>query len=179
MRFYNLSSLLIRAMMIRSRHAASLARSNLRCLAAPPIRTPTSLAWANGSKRNALCLPVAMEKNHLALALRRPLSTSVQRYQSGGASPYDQIDKKHELALEREKLEVHPDEVSTASSVHGVFSEKGVEEPETSEDMLAGVKEDLVGFVTGRARRRLGTDAINPRKPSRIHSHSMKCLGKP
>ena len=133
--------------MIRTRHAASLARSNLRCLAAPPTRTATSLAWANGSKANALRVPVAKKHHHLALAIRRQLSTSVQRYQSGGASPYDHIDKKHELALEREKLEAHPDEVSEASSVHGVFSEKGVEEPEKDEDMLAGVKEDLVGYL--------------------------------
>ena len=165
--------------MIRSRHAASLARSNLRCLATPPARTATSLAWANGSKPNALRVPVAKKHCDLALAICRPFSTSVQRYQSGGASPYDQIDKKHELALEREKLEVHPDEVSTASSVHGVFSEKGVEEPEKSEDMLAGVKEDLVGFLTDRDRRMLTADAIDERKRSRIHSLSMKCPARP
>lgn len=166
-------------MMIRSKHAAALARSNLRCLATPPTRTATSLAWANGSRANGLGVPTAKRYYDLALAVRRPLSTSVQRYQSGGASPYDHIDKKHELALEREKLEAHPDEVSEASSVHGVFSEKGVEEPEKNEDMLAGVKEDLVGFMTGRAGRMLAADAIDQRKRSRIHSHSMKCPAKP
>lgn len=116
-------------------------------------------------------MPVAKKHHDLALAIRRQLSTSVQRYQSGGASPFDHIDKKHELALEREKLEAHPDEVSEASSVHGVFSEKGVEEPERNEDMLAGVKEDLVGFMADRAGRILTADAIDQRKRSRIHSH--------
>lgn len=140
--------------MIRLRHAASLARSNFRCLATPPTRTATSLAGANGSKPNALRAPVAKNQYDVSLAIRRPLSTSVQRYQSGGTSPYDQIDKKHELALEREKLEVHPDEVSEASSVHGVFSEKGVEEPEQSEDMLAGVRSDLVCFLCSLAPNR-------------------------
>ena len=46
--------------------------------------------------------------------------------------------------MEREKMEAHPNEVSAVSSVHQVFGEKGVEEPEKEEDMLAGVKEDLV-----------------------------------
>ena len=44
-----------------------------------------------------------------------------------------------------EKLEPNPEEVSTTSSVHQVFHEKGVEEGEKDEDMLAGVKADLVG----------------------------------
>ncbi|MDI1491863.1 MAG: hypothetical protein OHK93_003074 [Ramalina farinacea] len=148
-------------MMIRSKHAAALARSNLRCLATPPTRTATSLAWANGSRANGLGVPTAKRYYDLALAVRRPLSTSVQRYQSGGASPYDHIDKKHELALEREKLEAHPDEVSEASSVHGVFSEKGVEEPEKNEDMLAGVKEDLKTIKDTFALDEVPREALN------------------
>lgn len=41
-------------------------------------------------------------------------------------------------------MEAHPEEVSSISTVHQVFAEKGVEEPEKDEDMLAGVKADLV-----------------------------------
>lgn len=41
-------------------------------------------------------------------------------------------------------MEPHPEEVSSISTVHQVFAEKGVEEPEKDEDMLAGVKADLV-----------------------------------
>ena len=48
--------------------------------------------------------------------------------------------------MEHEKIEPHPEEVTASSSVHQVFAEKGVEEPEKDEDMLAGVKADLVGF---------------------------------
>lgn len=48
--------------------------------------------------------------------------------------------------MEHEKIEPHPEEVTATSSVHQVFAEKGVEEPEKDEDMLAGVKADLVGF---------------------------------
>jgi len=76
----------------------------------------------------------------LALTVHKPLSTSLQRYAVG-----DHIDRKHEAEVEAEKLELHPEDVSTTSSVHLAFHEKGVEEPEKEEDMLAGVKSDLVG----------------------------------
>ncbi|KAL9100887.1 MAG: hypothetical protein Q9163_003798 [Psora crenata] len=79
----------------------------------------------------------------LALAIRKPLSISLQRYQSTSSSPYDQIDKKHEEAVKHDKIEVHPDLVSSTSSVHQVFHEQGVDDPEKDADMLAGVKEDL------------------------------------
>ena len=49
--------------------------------------------------------------------------------------------------MEHQKIEAHPEEVSAVSSVHQVFAEKGVEEPEQEEDMLAGVKADLVSFL--------------------------------
>ena len=48
-------------------------------------------------------------------------------------------------------MEPHPNEVSAVSSVHQVFGEKGVEEPEKEEDMLAGVKEDLVRYHRNRS----------------------------
>ena len=79
------------------------------------------------------------------MAIRKPLSTSLQRYATSlSGSPYDTIDKKHEEAVEQDKIEPHPNEVTATSSVHQVFQEKGVEEAEKEEDMLAGVKEDLV-----------------------------------
>lgn len=49
--------------------------------------------------------------------------------------------------MEHERIEPHPEEVTASSSVHQVFAEKGVEEPEKDEDMLAGVKADLVGYI--------------------------------
>ena len=54
---------------------------------------------------------------------------------------------KHEEAVEHEIIEAHPEEVTASSSVHQVFQEKGVEEAEQDEDMLAGVKADLVSFL--------------------------------
>ena len=55
--------------------------------------------------------------------------------------------------MEREKLEVHPEEVSESSSVHQVFHEKGVEDDQVDEDMLAGLKSDLVSFLWSASLR--------------------------
>ena len=73
-------------------------------------------------------------------------STSLQRFAAQSDHPYDKIDKKHEEVLEHEKIKPHPDEVSATSSVHEVFHEQGVEEPEKEEDVLADLKSDLVWF---------------------------------
>ena len=40
----------------------------------------------------------------------------------------------------------NPEEVSPTSSVHQVFHEQGVEDQEKDEDMLAGVKADIVSL---------------------------------
>ena len=40
----------------------------------------------------------------------------------------------------------NPEEVSATSSVHQVFHEKGVDDSEKDEDMLAGVKADIVSL---------------------------------
>ena len=54
------------------------------------------------------------------------------------------MDIKHERQVGKSPLEPHPEEVSTLSSVHQVFHEQGVAEEDKGEDMLAGVKGDLV-----------------------------------
>ena len=74
--------------------------------------------------------------------LRKPLSTSLQRY----AGPYDHPDYEREKELGQRKLMPNPEEVSPSSSVHQVFHEKGVEDQEKDEDMLAGVKADIVSL---------------------------------
>ena len=72
--------------------------------------------------------------------------------------------------MEHEKLEPHPEEVSTTSSVHQVFHEKGVEEGEKDEDMLAGVKADLVGIRISRMKV-ITLISMALRKRSRILLH--------
>lgn len=78
----------------------------------------------------------------MAMTALQPFSTSLQRY----ASPYDKVDTKHEDQVEHEKLEAHPDQVSSTSSVHQIFHEHGVPDKAKDEDMLAGVWSDWVSL---------------------------------
>ena len=90
----------------------------------------------------------------LALTAYRPISTSLQRYATTTAEPpFEQVDRKHEKAVAKEELELHPEEVSSDSTVHQVFHEKGVPDEEKEEDMLAGVYSDLVR--TSQSKRSL------------------------
>jgi hypothetical protein len=92
--------------------------------------------------------PRCLRPSSLALTAYKSFTTSLQRFQTGSA-----IEIKHEKEVGKQPLEAHSEEVSTVSSVHQIFEEKGVEEVEDKgEDMLAGVKGDLVripGFSTG------------------------------
>jgi hypothetical protein len=77
----------------------------------------------------------ANRPQRLSLVAYRPISASVQRY-----ATLDRIDRKHEAALAKEKLEPHPDAVSASSSTVPVLElseEKDI-------DMLKGVKADIV-----------------------------------
>ena len=134
--------------MIRSGGAVSLGRASRRLVSSTKARTPSSLAYASKLRQRAPRFIDAQNRAPLALVPRKPFSTSLQRYATQPGNPFDKIDKKHEEALEHEKIEPHPEEVSASSSVHQVFAEKGVEEPEKDEDMLAGVKADLVGTIS-------------------------------
>ena len=132
--------------MIRSRPAASFTRSSLRYVSSPSSRTTSNLACST-TLRPITARPLNLKKPvSSALTLHKPLSTSLQRYATSPGNPDDNINKKHEEAAARQRLEPNPEEISATSSVHQIFEEKGVEEAEKDEDMLAGVKEDLVGF---------------------------------
>ncbi|KAI9761475.1 MAG: hypothetical protein M4579_000985 [Chaenotheca gracillima] len=74
--------------------------------------------------------------NALALAPYKSLSTSLTRYASTKDVPES---KKTEEQFAKEKLEAHPEEVSTSSTTIPVV--EGREEREV--DMMAGVKSDL------------------------------------
>lgn len=86
--------------------------------------------------------PKSLRPSSLALTAYKPFTTSLQRYQTG-----DAIDVKHEREVRKQTLEAHPEEVSTVSSVHQVFHEQGVEEDDKGDDMLAGVKSELVRIM--------------------------------
>ena len=79
------------------------------------------------------------------MTVYKPFATGLQRYATTtSGTPFDHIDKRQEKDLAQNELEPHPEEVSSSSSVHQIFHEKGVEEEEKDEDMLAGVWADLV-----------------------------------
>ena len=113
-----------------------------------------------------------------SLSLYKPLSTSIQRYaDSPGIST---VELKHEQELAHRKLRPHPDQVSTTSSVHQVFHEKGEQiKEEADPDMLAGVWSDLVStcvYHTGKDKQLLTEQR---RESSRIHLRCMKSREKP
>lgn len=61
----------------------------------------------------------------------------------------DKINPKEEAKNAAKKLTPHPELVSSKSSVHSLQSEVGVKDPPRETEMLAGIKQDLVG---GRSR---------------------------
>lgn len=145
--------------MIRSGAAGPLART-LKA-ARPPLRAST---------RPFARSPAPLRPSRLALTAFKPFTTSLQRYQTA-----DHIDIKHEKQVAKTPLEKRPEEVSTTSSVHEIFHEQGVDESEVKEkddDMLAGVKHDLVSGLNRIAlncpmltcgRKRLRKRSICPR----------------
>ena len=135
-------------MMLRSGGTASLSRASHRYVSCARARTRTisSLTYASTLQKPKFRFIDVQNPNSLALIAHKPFTTSLQRYATSPGSPFDKIDKKHEEEVEYEKIVPHPEEVSATSTVHQVFHEKGVEEVEKDEDMLAGVKADLVSF---------------------------------
>jgi hypothetical protein len=80
--------------------------------------------------------------SRLSLVPRKPLATSIVRYQhnvvgiTGG--------KAFEDAYAKEKLPETPQLVSPSSSIHGVKSGAGVDNDDHDVDMMAGIKSDFV-----------------------------------
>jgi hypothetical protein len=130
--------------MLRSGRTSTLARSSLRYIPFTTSRTTISLARANTTRPIPSLNTAVQTSSPYALTIHKPFSTSLQRYASHPGNPLDKIDRKHEEKIEHEVIEPHPGDVSTTSSVHQVFHEKGTDEPEKDEDMMAGVKADFV-----------------------------------
>jgi hypothetical protein len=78
------------------------------------------------------------------LAIGKPMTLALARYASQ-MTPMDKINKEVEAKLGAQKLEAHPDIVSSTSSTHALFTEVATpEEKHDDGDMMAGVKTDLV-----------------------------------
>lgn len=126
-------------MLFRTTAARSIPRS------LSTITSPTSRSLLNN---NAFRAPLntfarpAKASTRLSLIPRKPLATSIVRYQhnivgiTGG--------KAFEEAYAKEKLPETPQLVSPSSSVPGARSEVGVNNEDHDVDMMAGIKSDFV-----------------------------------
>ena len=131
--------------MLRSGPARSLSRSTLRLVSSSGSRTTTRFACQDAQAKSTAHFVSSRQPRRLSLTVHKPFGTALQRYATTtSGDPYDHIDKKHEADVAKSELVPHPEEVSTTSSVHQIFHEKGVEETEKDDDMLAGVWQDLV-----------------------------------
>ncbi|KAL8939912.1 MAG: hypothetical protein Q9216_003101 [Gyalolechia sp. 2 TL-2023] len=132
--------------MLRTGPTSSLARSAYRLTTSHARGRAASYLAFRTSRPFTSRIEGFKQSPSLAMTAYRPLSTSLQRYATTTAeSPYDQVDKKFEKKVAKEELEHHPEQVSTTSSVHQVFHEKGVPDQEDDVDMLKDVYSDLVG----------------------------------
>ena len=135
--------------MLRSGSPGFLVRSSLRFISSSSRHPSSHALAANHSAATSHSLSLSRPRS-LALALHKPSCIPFLRHASNQpAKPVDHIDKAEEKAIGKERLEPHPEEVSTVSTVHQVFHEKAeppkAEEPEEEDvDMLAGVKSDFV-----------------------------------
>lgn len=100
-------------------------------------------AWRSATSKAQLASPVsaANTPKRLSLALRKPIVTSLVRYQST-------INKATEEEYGKRTLQAEPAAVTTGSSVRQVTGEAGVDDPEPDVDMMAGVKSDFVSIIT-------------------------------
>lgn len=130
-------------MLFRTTAARSIPRS-LSTFGAASTRS----ALSNNAFRaplNTLARPSRASKPlALALALRKPLTTSLVRYRSTPAGITG--GKEFEDAYAKEKVPSAVDLVSTESSIHPVTSEIGTENDEHDVDMMAGIKSDFVSW---------------------------------
>jgi hypothetical protein len=130
--------------------APALRSSTWRSLIAPtttPLRPITRVsAPQNGHNTSKLCTWSSKRPQIHAIALQKLNSTAYIRQQTT-KGPVDKIDSKLEKKQGKEKLDSDPEHVTTTSSVHPVFSEIGVANPEPDADMGAGIKADLVNFT--------------------------------
>jgi len=122
--------------------AARAVPNSLTTLRAPSTRTPltklTQQAAFRTSTRYVKTAPL------LALAVQQPLRKALVRYASGGSPIVHGQDTEFEKTLQAQKIIATPEEVSTTSSVHKAFEEKGVQQPEDDVDMMAGIRSDFV-----------------------------------
>jgi len=112
---------------------------------AKPARPTINGALQRPQLTSQLCTLSARSPQRIGVALNRPVITPFLRQASTAQPPhFDKPNTNAEDKIAHQKLEAHPELVSSTSSIHPLNSEIGVPEPEKEVDMLAGMKSDLV-----------------------------------
>ncbi|RDI81503.1 hypothetical protein Vi05172_g8408 [Venturia inaequalis] len=116
-----------------------------RTLLRPLTSAPTKAARAQSHFRPCISENGQFTSRLCTLSPKRPqaIAASIHRLNLRSSSKYDKPDTKLEEKIGREKIEAHPELVSTSSSTHALFSELGTKEPEKETDMSAGIVADL------------------------------------
>jgi hypothetical protein len=122
--------------MLRSTATRSLLKGFAK---APAARS--SYTTASAKLRNATPLRQLNNKRPQALAsLFRPTATSLL-YATKTTGPYDPLDPKEQKKVLESKIESHPEDVTTGSSVRHIFEEGQGKKEEDA--MLGGIKADI------------------------------------
>lgn len=121
-----------------------------RTLLRPLATAPTKAARAQSHFRPDVSENFQFTSRLCTLSSKRPqaIAASIQKLNLRSSSKYDKPDTKLEEKARKEKIEAHPELVSTTSSTHALFSELGTKEPEKDADMSAGIVADLVSLTT-------------------------------
>jgi len=119
------------------------------------LTTSTSSSAFRSQQQHQLRSQLCTLSRTSPLSPTKPLGSktlALVRYASrtGDRSAMDEINAQHETAVAKEKLEAHPESVSSTSSMHPLNSElggierTGKKEEDEDTDMFAGVRGDLV-----------------------------------
>lgn len=111
----------------------------------------------------------------IANTLRPVTSTSIRYATNKNGPPFDVIDKEEEKKLAETPIEPHPSEVSGGSSVRHVFEES--QAPKNDDDMLAGMKSDIVSNFSNTYRPPLLILTLISRKLLKKHLRSTMYQG--
>lgn len=132
-------------------------------------------AWRSATFKAQLTsqASAANSAKRLSLTVRKPLTTSLVRYQST-------IDRAAEAEYGKRILQPEPETVSTGSSIRHVTGEVGVDTPEPDVDMMAGIKGDFVssGYILQLVESRADM-FVFCRKLLSIRSRLRMCREKP
>jgi hypothetical protein len=124
-----------------------------RSLLRPLTTAPTNAARAQSKFVPRISESVQFNSRLCTLSSKRPqaIAVSIQKLNRTtlrSSSKYEKPDTELEKKIGKEKLEAHPDLVSTTSSTHPLFNEIGTKDSEKDADMSAGIVADIVSMIT-------------------------------